>query len=88
MLHLSRDAPPDCRAPGMAHTQEKQVIVEGSLYRESNVVSDIVNWRYGALYGPQGPFVTFRQAPAGGAGAGGDTAPQPTKVRSVHTNTR
>ena len=63
--------------------QEKHVIVEGTLYRESNVVSDIVNWRYGALYGPHGPFVTFRQAPPSGAGAGGDTAPQPTKVRRV-----
>ena len=66
----------------MAHTQEKHIVVEGSLYRESNVVSDIVNWRYGALYGPQGPFVTFRQPPTGGAGAGGDAAPQPTKVGS------
>lgn len=65
----------------MVNLSDKRVLVEGSLFRESNVVSDIVNWRHGALF-DQGPFVTFRQAPPGGAGAcvGPDSAPQPTKV--------
>ncbi|KAK9836134.1 hypothetical protein WJX81_004188 [Elliptochloris bilobata] len=66
----------------MADKQERRVLVKGNVYRESNVVSDIVNWRYGALYGPCGPFVTFRQAPPGGASTSteADAAPQPTKV--------
>ena len=62
------------------------MLVEGNLFRQSNVVSDIVNWRYGVLF-DHGPFVTFRQAPPDGAAASTDgdmTRPQPTKVAQWH----